>query len=240
MKKNILFLLQFLCLLCVAFTWEEQAAVSEFRENYRYEAIPEGKGGQKEDVIIEITRNEENLLFRMHTDSTAGLEEIQMEMYPSGYLVSASRRFSSKRENATSLEEIRRERGKAYLQKGIGPEEEVRSFVIPSNKSFAVDGSLLILIRGYPFDRDEAWPIYMVDFSGAGVNVTLRKKGSESVTVPAGTFDCYKMEVTVEVPIFRPRIIYWVAKEEPHFLVKSIGKRGPFTPSFETSLLSKN
>ncbi|HET6461422.1 MAG TPA: hypothetical protein VFG29_11640 [Syntrophales bacterium] len=54
----------------------------------------------------------------------------------------------------------------------------------------------------------------------------------------AGTFDCYKMEVTVEIPIFRPHIIYWVTKKEPHFLVKSVGRRGPFTRYYATFLLS--
>jgi hypothetical protein len=101
-----------------------------------------------------------------------------------------------------------------------------------------VDGSLLLLFRSFPFDRSVTWFLFMVDFSGASITVELRQAGVESVIVPAGTFECYRMDVVVGIPLLRPRIIYWVTKKAPHFLVKSIGKRGPFTDSYETFLLS--
>jgi hypothetical protein len=240
MKANTLFII-ILCLFCFSpAAGEKICAKSEPAEKYRYEATPIGEDGQKESIDLEITRNGLILRYGMKTVSPAGLEEIEIEMDPAGRIVSASRRFSSDQKGTTASEKIWREREKAYLKKGMEPEAAVRSFDLPPEKSFAVDGSLLILLRSFPFGSDGAWPIYMVDFSGLSVTATLRQTGFETVTVPAGTFDCYKMELKVEIPIFRPRIIYWVTQKKPHFLVKSIGRRGPFTSSYETSLLSMN
>jgi hypothetical protein len=239
MKANLLSML-LLCLLCFAFAaGDEACAKSESAEKYRYEAVPLGdEEGQAEAVDMEVMRSGLNLRYRTKSVSPAGLEEIEIETDLTGRFVSASRRFSPARSETISAEKIWREGEKAYLKKGMEPGGTVRSFDLPPEKSFAVDGSLLILLRDFPFGRDEAWPIYMVDFSGSSVTVTVRQTRIERVTVPAGTFDCYKMEVTVEIPVFRPRIIYWVTKKEPHFLVKSMGKRGPFTHSYVTSLLS--
>ncbi|MGD0021391.1 MAG: hypothetical protein ABSC54_03725 [Smithellaceae bacterium] len=239
MKANP-FPILFLCLLClVSAAGDETCALEASAEKYRYEAIPLGdEDGQKETIDMEITRNGLNLRYRMKTVSPAGLEEIEIATEPKGRFLSASRRFSPAGKEAMTTEKIWREDGKAYLKRGTETEGSVRSFDLPPEKSFAVDGSLLVLLRDFPFGGDEAWAIYMVDFSGSNIAVTLRQAGIESVNVPAGIFDCYKMEVTVEIPIFRPHIIYWVTKKEPHFLVKSIGKRGPFTRSYATSLLS--
>ena len=62
-------------------------------------------------------------------------------------------------------------------------------------------------------------------------------KGEEKITVPAGTFDCYRLEVAPDVvdlvgPVigffanrFVPKVTIWVDKENTHRLVKY---RGPF------------
>ena len=239
MKANRLSIL-LLCLFCFAFAaGDETCAKSESAEKYRYEAVPLGdEDMQKEIIDMEVSRSGLNLRYRTKSVSPAGLEEIEIETDPAGRFVSASRRFSPAQRETITAEKIWREDKKAYLKKGMEPGGTVRSFDLPTDKFFAVDGSLLVLLRGFPFGRGEAWPIYMVDFSGSSVTVTLRQTGIESITVPAGTFDCYRIEVTVEIPIFRPRVIYWVTKKEPHFLVKSIGSRGPFTRSYAISLLS--
>jgi hypothetical protein len=59
------------------------------------------------------------------------------------------------------------------------------------------------------------------------------------IAVPVGTFACYRMEVIVGISLLRPRVIYWVTKDAPHFLVKNVGKRGPFTDTYITTLISR-
>lgn len=229
-----------LCLFFLAFPGGNQGhAEDSSMENYRYNAVPTGReNGKKEYVEMEIVRSGEDLRYRTKSISAAGSEEIEIETDRVGHVSSASRRYFPARKETVTLETIRRQDGKAYLKKGMEPEEAARSFDLPTKKYFAVDGSLLILLRNFPFEGGETWPIYMVDFSGASVTVTLRQTGLESVVVPAGTFDCYKMEVTVEIPLLKPHITYWVTIKSPHFLVKSLGRRGPFTPHYETVLLA--
>ncbi len=103
---------------------------------------------------------------------------------------------------------------------------------------FAVDGSLLVLLRSFPFSQGKEWNVFMVDFSGYAITVTIRQAGIEKVAVPAGEFECYRIEVVVDIPIFHPKVTYWLSARKPNFLVKHQGKKGPFTPSYITSLVS--
>ena len=80
----------------------------------------------------------------------------------------------------------------------------------------------------------------MVDFSGETVTVTVRQAGKDVVVVPAGEFQCFRIEVIVHIPILRPKLTYWVTTDEPHFMVKSIGKRGPFTRTYVTVLKARD
>ena len=89
-----------------------------------------------------------------------------------------------------------------------------------------------------PFEQGKEWNIFMVDFSTVTFTVTIHQAAKELVVVPAGAFDCYKMEAVVDIPVLHPTITYWITVAEPHFLVKHEGKRGPFTPEYTTSLIA--
>jgi hypothetical protein len=78
----------------------------------------------------------------------------------------------------------------------------------------------------------------MVDFSGDSITVTIHQEGTEKISVPAGEFECYRLVTVVNIPVWKPRITYWLGTKKPHLLVKHEGKRGAFTPSYTTSLLS--
>jgi hypothetical protein len=97
----------------------------------------------------------------------------------------------------------------------------------------------LCRVRSFPFDKPREWRVFMVDFSNNKVTVTVRQTGVEKVTVPAGEFECNRIEVVVELFIIRPKITYWISRESPHFLVKHQGKKGPFTPTYVTDLVSR-
>jgi len=122
---------------------------------------------------------------------------------------------------------VERRRGEDVSTKAIDP---------PADKPTAVDASTLLWFRQLPLESPEKREVFMVDFSQHTVHVDVRSRGRETVVVPAGTFDCYHVEVTVKVFVFRPKIHFWVTAEPPHFLVRHEGKRGPFTPSFTTVL----
>jgi hypothetical protein len=101
----------------------------------------------------------------------------------------------------------------------------------------AVDASLLGMLRSFPFEKNKAWDLFMIDFSQRSIRVTVRQSAIDTIEVPAGKFECYRMEVTINLFLFHPKITYWISKQEPHFLVKHHGKRGPFTPTYDTALV---
>jgi hypothetical protein len=100
----------------------------------------------------------------------------------------------------------------------------------------AVDASLLLFFRPFIEAGMDARRVFMVDFSGRSITVELRRRGIESVSVPAGVFRCHALEVVVRFLLFRAVITYWVTADAPHFLVKHVGKRGPFARTTVTEL----
>ena len=79
----------------------------------------------------------------------------------------------------------------------------------------------------------------MIDFSGRSVTATARQAGIERITVPAGEFSCYRMEILIHAFILSPTIVCWVTTEKPHFVVKNEGKRSLFGPKYITTLIGK-
>jgi len=68
---------------------------------------------------------------------------------------------------------------------------------IPKGRTLAVEGSLLVLLRFFPYDSATRWDLFMIDFSGESVTASARQAGIERITVPAGEFPCYRMEVVI-------------------------------------------
>ena len=108
----------------------------------------------------------------------------------------------------------------------------------PPDKELAVDGSLLALLRFFSFNAGRARNFFMLDFSGYSITVTVHQEAIEKISVPAGEFECYRLVAVVNIPVLKPKITYWLGTQKPHFLVKHEGKRGPFTPSYSTVLVS--
>jgi hypothetical protein len=71
------------------------------------------------------------------------------------------------------------------------------------------------------------------------VTATARQTAIERITLPAGEFSCYQVEVLVHTFILSPTIVCWVTTEKPHYMVKSVGKRTIFSPKYVTALTGK-
>jgi hypothetical protein len=206
-------------------------------EEYRYISFPTGgDAARRETIEMKIVSLDQIVRYETKSSASSAMEEIWIYTDPAGRLASASRKWSS--DGREKADRIWRENRTAYLQQSLREGKAARAFDIPPGKDLAVDGSLLLFFRSFPFDTGEARSVFMLDFSGASVTVTVRHGGSETITVPAGRFDCYRMEVIVELPLLHPKITYWITKRRPHFMVRSVGQRGPFTSSYVTSLVS--
>jgi hypothetical protein len=141
-------------------------------------------------------------------------------------------------DKSVSRERIWRDRNTVFVERATEGEMKRKEHRLRPDRELAVDGSLLALLRFFPFGEEKVWNLFMVDFSGYSISVMVQQEGGEKITVPAGEFECYRLVLVVNIPILKPRITYWLWTQKPHFLVKHQGKRGPFTPSYTTSLVS--
>lgn len=208
-------------------------------ENYYYEAVPSGKSSLKETFAVGFARAEGGIVYTSSTSAPSLHEEIKAVLDAGGEPGSLERKVYSREGELVHYEKIWLKEGRAYLKNAISGGEP-RSYAVGAGKRFSVGSTITVLLRGFPFDSGEKWEIFALDFSGRHITLTARNAGGERVKVPAGEFDCYKMELTVNVPILRPKIYCWLTKAPPHFLVKQTGKRGPFTPNYVTVLTGRN
>jgi hypothetical protein len=208
-------------------------------EKYRYEAIPiGGEAGKKELTEITLIDADRGVEYISRTISPEDIEEIMIQSDREGRFISGLRTTSSRQNEKLQQEKVWIADRKAYVERSAGEEKKRKEYELPQDMPFAVDGSLLVLLRSFPFNQGKEWNVFMVDFSGYAIKVTVRQATIEKVVVPAGKFECYRIEVVVDIPIFHPKVTYWLTARKPNFLVKHQGKKGPFTPSYITSLVS--
>jgi hypothetical protein len=204
-------------------------------EKYRYEAVPAANTAEKQSVEMTFGVDASGVTCVSKTVSSRGLTEIRARTDAVGEAIAVTKQSRDPEGKLSEDVAITRNGSEALLNNKA--KNRSKAYDLPSGKPLAVDASLLVLMRSFPFEQGGTQRIFMIDFSGNSITVTLQQTAVEQITVPAGTFECFRMEVVVQILIFRPKIVYWITRESPHFLVKSIGKQGPFTPVYETSLI---
>jgi hypothetical protein len=206
-------------------------------EVYHYQAVPVGKENEKEDIELIFSFEEDSSEYVSTIVSAKSDERIAIKMTKEGNLISAARNLS--RSPGGPIEEkIWRDGKTAYVERTSGTGKKIQ-LDIPEGRTLAIEGSLLVLLRFFPYDSATQWDLFMIDFSGRSVAATARQAGIERITAPAGEFSCYRMEVLIHTFILSPTIVCWVTTEKPHFVVKNEGKRGIFTPKYITTLIGK-
>jgi len=239
----------FLCFALMAlFFPPETARVAETRreaadgpgtEKYSYEAIPvKLPTGQKDLVEMEFTEAEGGIKYHSKVISPNSTEEISIQMDKEARFITGTRSAFQSPDKPVSRERIWRDQNAVFVERVTEGGIERKEHRLRPDRELAVDGSLLALLRFFPFTEEKRWNLFMVDFSGYSISVTVLQEGREKITVPAGEFECYRLVLVVNIPILKPRITYWLWTQKPHFLVKHQGKRGPFTSSYTTSLFS--
>lgn len=213
---------------------------SEKRERYHYEAVPEGsqEASRKKSIMMNINNADSQTIFTMKSISAKEVEYIRLELDADSNFVSGIRNVTHPSGKLKSAGSILRKQQTVYVKRVSGKMKKIREYDLPKKKSLVVDGSLLLLLRSFPFDQNKEWKLFMIDFSQHSVSGVVRQAGVETIRVKAGEFECYRMELIVHVFVFRPKITYWISKMEPHFLVKHRGKIGPFTRTYVTQLVS--
>jgi len=89
--------------------------------------------------------------------------------------------------------------------------------------------TLALVFRTFPFGQGEKVDFQVVMDGARGsplgtFNMYVQETGREQVTVPAGVYDCYKLEMGVGgfAGVFARgyRYYFWYTAQEPHFLVR--------------------
>ena len=208
-------------------------------EKYRYESIPiGGEASHRESVEVKLIDEERGFEYISKTVSPEEIEEITIHTDRQGKFISGLRTTSSPQNERIQQEKVWTADREVYIERGAEEEKKRKEHELPQNMPLAVDGSVLVLLRSFPFNQGKEWNAFMVDFSGYAVAVTIRQEGIERIVVPAGEFECYRIEIVVDLPIYHPKVVNWISTRKPNFLVKYQGKKGPFTPSYITSLVS--
>jgi hypothetical protein len=205
-------------------------------EKYNYEAVLKGSQDESRKKIIEmkISYSDSQTTFTMKSVSAKEVEYINLKLDADSDFISGIRNITHPSGKLKSEGSIWRNHMTVYVKQLSGRKQKIREYDIPELESLVVDGSLLLLLRSFPFGQNREWKLFMVDFSQNSVSGVIRQVGVETIRIKAVDFECYRMELRVNALIFRPKITYWISKMEPHFLVKHQGKIGPFTRTYVT------
>ncbi|HPL64702.1 MAG TPA: hypothetical protein PK587_13130 [Syntrophales bacterium] len=200
------------------------AGTENIPELYRYCAVPSGSG-DSEEILVELSGVE----YRSYNSATR--ESVMVSTDEDGALFEGALLSESSGRNVRLWEQ----NGYVIIERS----GKRRARKIPEGTPAAADGSLLILFRRLLSRGTVAANVFMVDFTGVTVTAGVRVAGAERVSVPAGSFDCRRIEVSVKVPLLRPKVTFWLSEDPPHFMVRHQGKRGPFSSTYTTVLLER-
>jgi len=100
---------------------------------------------------------------------------------------------------------------------------------LPGTITFTSD-ILAIFLRGYDFGASQPFDFYIFSSEAKLFRIQAQVVGTETVRVPAGEFECYKMELILDLGVVNvltkyilPKTYMWFSKEQPHSWVKFEG-----------------
>lgn len=106
--------------------------------------------------------------------------------------------------------------GTSKLPPQMGGETAIDTEVVPGTMLSGMDQYLIAAADLAP-GKTVSYPVFNAAPGSTGlVNATFKVTGMESVTVPAGTFDTYRIEVSAGPQ----NLLLWVRKAAPHIVVK--------------------
>jgi len=202
---------------------------------YQAETLSGRYTGAMEKLAIAFARAGTNLECRAEITGADIAESAVARVTQDGYLIAAQQR-SRRHGNETSAKVTTVEDGVLMSRTENGKETVKRAAPSPGQPVLC-DLSILGYFRVAAPATGTTARVLMADYTQRTAPASVRNRGDETVTVPAGTFVCHKIEVTVETVFYRKRFSYWITQEPPHFVVKHIGIRGASTPEYSTVLL---
>jgi hypothetical protein len=130
---------------------------------------------------------------------------------------------------ATESVEFDWERGVARVRRDdrSGNRDADETIEVPPD-TLTPDG-LATALRTLPFDDPAPVTVHLLTLEPNLYKVTFRIAGRETVSVPAGDFECYRVRMDVHLGflrifrVFLPDTDFWMTVEPPHFWVRYSG-----------------
>jgi hypothetical protein len=215
------------------------AASAAKPEVYLYETTQAGDEDPREleRVRLQVTHLPDGVVSTYRAEQVDGWEEVTIRTRGDCSIVTAIKEEFNCQRAVSTHSRIWVQDGVAFVQRGrIGGSDRVRSVPLGSTE-LVPDAAILFRLRAFPFDTDQTIEFLIASFSQFFVRMKVRQTGVETVMVPAGSFECYRLEATFEFLVLRFKTAFWFSKSKPHFLVKYEGRRGLFfTPVYTTCL----
>ena len=152
-------------------------------ETYHYQAVPVGKESDKEELDLILSFEEDSSEYASTIISPKSDERISIKMSKEGQLISGTRSLLKSPEGPVE-EKIWRDGDAAYVEQTSGTGNKTKQLNIPEGKTLAIEGSLLVLLRFFPYDSSTRWDLFMIDFSGESVTATARQVASSASRCP--------------------------------------------------------
>ncbi|MBM4149163.1 MAG: DUF3108 domain-containing protein [Lentisphaerae bacterium] len=227
---------------CAGFAWATQESSASARVfDYVTVRANDRSGRKVESVRLQWNEKENGADCSYVSLREAGSEFVSISLGESNRVLSArmSRMNSAGRTVAGARIIVR---GNTVHSEQFRPDGRVRSRSRElDERPLVADAGLLFWLREFPFGTDGELSVMMAAFTGHFVTMRFRDEGPETVTVPAGSFECRRVVGVVDLVATEIKTTYWLTAAEPHFLVKFEGRRGIFiAPVYTTSLVSTN
>jgi uncharacterized protein DUF3108 len=116
-----------------------------------------------------------------------------------------------------------------------------RVLAVPPD-TLAVEG-IAAALRALPFEASRPFPAHFLTNEPKLYNITLEVRGREKVQTPAGSFDCYKVELVPHLGVLDafhflfPKIYFWLTVDSQHTLVRYQGPES--TPGSQEIILDR-
>lgn len=213
----------------------------DWHEQYVYETVRAGDSASTRVERVSMQYMSTNGVLYMHyrAENERGCEEMGIRCDLDGSNVVASKQEYALSGKRLSDARIWVDDAKVHVEQYMEDGRRKLRSRATEGKPVAAEASLMAMFRFFPFDEDRNMEVLIATFTQHFVTMSVRQAGTETLRMPFGEVECYKLEGIVDLYVTSIKTTYWLTKAAPHLLIRYEGKRGIFlAPTYVTSLSS--
>ncbi len=121
-------------------------------------------------------------------------------------------------------------KGQITVKQSVSGELPEEKTIFSSKRPVFPADILVAVLRGYDFESRETFEFYILSSQASLYKISSRAVKKEMVTVPAGSFECYRMDLTPDLGVlnlalkpFLPKTYVWFTAAKPYVWIKYEG-----------------